>query len=474
MLPALLTSVALSLPIPLAPAAQEIAPEIEAYRERVERILGESVAAGRAYERLSELCRVAPHRLSGSPGFAAAAEWARQVMEADGLKNVRLEEVTVPRWVRGDVCELRFAAPAQLAGHSLSAIALGGSVGTPTTGVTAEIVEVKSFEELRSLGTSVAGKIVFYNRPFEPRRVDGFESYGGAVNQRTQGALEAAKQGAVAVVVRSMTHALDDVPHTGAMHYQSGVERIPACAVSTLGAERLAALLAAGEEVRLSLEQNCEWKEPVTAHNVVGEIVGSERPDEIVLVGGHLDAWDVGHGAHDDGSGCCHALETARLLKVLDLRPRRTVRVVLFTNEENGLAGGRTYRETHLDELPKHVMALESDSGGFTPRGFRSNANEETLAILREISTLLESAGSDTVTRGGGGADIGPMAVDGVVLVGFRPDGQRYFDYHHTEEDTIDKVHPRELNLGAGVIASMVYVVADLEQALPRNPVAGE
>ncbi|HET6202456.1 MAG TPA: M20/M25/M40 family metallo-hydrolase [Planctomycetota bacterium] len=450
-------------------ASQEAPPEIEACRETFRQIVREALARGEAYAKLERLCAAAPRRLSGSPGAATAAEWAKEAMKRDGLENIRLEPVTVPRWERGEIAEFRILAPPEAAEESLPVLALGGSVGTPPEGIEAPIVEVKSFEELRALGDRAKGRIVFFNRPMEPGNPDPFEAYGGAVDQRGRGAVEAARAGAAAALVRSMTTAIDDFPHTGGMHYEDGVAKVPAAAVSTRGAERLSARLREGREFRARLRLDCREAGEASGHNVIGEWSGRERPSEVVLVGGHLDAWDVGQGAHDDGAGCCQAIEAARILRALDLRPRRTIRVVLFANEENGLRGARAYRAAHEKELPDHVLALESDRGGFAPRGFTTNAGTRSLAILRGFGRLLEGAGADEVRPGEGGADVSVLERDGVVLAGLLPEPQRYFDFHHSARDTIETVHPRELNLGAGAIAALLYGVADLPERLPRN-----
>jgi hypothetical protein len=312
--------------------------------------------------------------------------------------------------------------------------------------------------------------MVLFDRPLERASSDCFSAYGGAVDQRSEGAIHAARAGAVAALVRSMTMRLDDFPHTGSMRYSPDVERIPAAAISTRAADELAARLARGESVRLALQLGCRWHPDATSHNVIGELRGSELPDEIVVVGGHLDAWDVGQGAHDDGAGCVHALEAVRLIRARGLRPRRTIRVVFFMNEENGTRGAAGYFDAHRGELERHVLALESDAGGFTPRGFSTDAGPEALAALEEIAALLEPASAASVRPGWGGVDIAPLARAGVPLVGFRPDDERYFDVHHSDRDVLEAVHPRELALGAGAIAGLLYVVADLPDALPRNP----
>jgi hypothetical protein len=315
--------------------------------------------------------------------------------------------------------------------------------------------------------------VVFFNRPMDGTLLSTGRAYGEAVDQRVAGPAAASRLGAVACVVRSMTTRLDDVPHTGVTRFPEGTGPIPALAVSTKGAERLAGLLAAGP-VRVRVRSDCRALDPVLSANVVGELAGREKPEEILVVGGHLDAWDVGQGAHDDGAGCCQAIEAARLLRELDLRPRRTIRVVLFMNEENGQAGGRAYAHDHREELARHVLALESDAGGFTPRGFGTNAAPEAFAALREISPLLEPLGAGGLWPGGGGADIAPMASAGVVMVGYRPDTHRYFDLHHSALDTIEAVNERELSLGTAAIASFLFAVAEREERLPPNPPPGK
>ncbi len=444
---------------PIAPIAER--------QEDADRIVAEALVAGRAYESLAELCRVAPHRLAGSAGSEAAISWAQRTMAAEGLERVRLEACFVTRWDRGEVERLTITSPPQFAGTELPILALGGSVATPPGGVEGEVLVVRSLEELDE---TARGKVVLFDRPMDEARVSTFSAYGGAVDQRVHGAARAAEYGAVASVTRSMTTRRDDVPHTGTMRYAEGGDRIPAVCVSTNGADRIAALVAGGAQVRVRLELDCERLADAPSWNVIGELLGSELPDEVIVLGAHLDAWDVGHGAHDDGAGCVQVIEAVRLLKFLGLRPRRTIRCVLFMNEEYGLSGALAYYEAHRAEMPQHVMALESDSGGFTPRGFTTDGNPEALEILRAAAALLAGTGAETVERGGGGADIGPMAASGVPLVGYRVDTQRYFDLHHSPEDTIDKVHERELHLGAAAIAVLAWVVADLPERLPRDP----
>jgi Iap family predicted aminopeptidase len=306
---------------------------IARYRSIVDTIVREALRNGQAYRNLKELCQVAPHRLAGSVGAAAAVEWARQTMIREGLENVRLEPCMVPHWERGNIAELRIVSPPEAAGEKLSILALGRSIATPAEGITAEVIEVKSFDELKNLGQRARGKIIFFNRPMDKTILNTFRAYGGAVDQRSRGAIEAAQAGGVAAIIRSVTTRLDDVPHTGAMHYEEGVKKLPGAAISTLGADRLAGLLATGKNVTLHLRMDSRTLDDAPSYNVIGELPGREYPEEIVLVSGHLDAWDVGQGAHDDGAGISQAIEVARLLKKLGLIPRRTIRVVLFMHE---------------------------------------------------------------------------------------------------------------------------------------------
>jgi hypothetical protein len=421
------------------------------------------LADPRAHALLTELCTVAPHRLAGSEGAARAVAWGQAAMQRLGLENVRLEPCLVPHWERGPVEELLVVEPKAHAGLWLPILALGGSVATPEGGLTAEVIAVRSFEELQARAGEAAGKLVLFRRAMDPTQLEPFAAYGGAVNQRGSGAIEAARVGAVGALVRSMTMLQDDEPHTGAMRYADDLARVPAVAVSTNACDEIGSWLDAGERVVLRLTLACQSLPDVESHNVVGEVVGRERPDEIVLIGGHLDAWDVGQGAHDDGAGCVHALEAARLLRASPLgRPRRTVRVVLFMNEENGLRGAEAYRDAHRAELARHVLAIESDRGGGVPIGYASDAGGAAAELLARLF------GGPPRTRGGG-ADISPLAEFGVPLVGFLPNPQRYFDFHHSRHDVLEAVHPRELELGAISLASMAWLAAEWEGDWPRS-----
>jgi Zn-dependent M28 family amino/carboxypeptidase len=446
------------------------------YRPTIDALVQDAMNSGKAYENLKSLCTTAPHRLSGSGDAATAIKWAQEAMRGAGLTNVHTEPVMVPHWVRGGRSELSFnqsneslIASNYSGSGELSILALGGSVGTPDAGLTGGVVEVKNFDDLHALGDKAKGKFVFFNRPMD-RSKDPFAAYGGAVDQRGHGAVEAAKVGAIGAIVRSMTMSDDDFPHTGGMGYDDGVAKVPAVAVSTKGADQLSSMLKTDADIKLTLNLDCKWLDDAPSFNVIGDVVGSEKPDEIVVVGGHLDNWDVGQGANDDGAGIVHSLEAARLINDLPRHPKRTIRVVFFINEENGARGAAAYYEAHKPEMDRHVLALESDRGGFSPRGFETDASPESLATLREIATVVKPLGIDWVESGHGGTDIGPMARSGVITVGFVPDPQRYFDFHHSDLDTLDNVHPRELELGAAAIAGFLYVVADMPTALPHNP----
>jgi Zn-dependent M28 family amino/carboxypeptidase len=345
--------------------------------------------------------------------------------------------------------------------HSLNVCALGGSVATPEEGIQAEVIEVKGFDELRSLGENVRGKIVFFNRPMDPTKLNTFEAYAGAVDQRSRGAIEAAKTGAVAVLVRSMTLKMDDKPHTGAMNYADSVKKIPAAAISTLHAEELSELLKRHKSVRIHLKLTPRTLPDVESANVVGQITGSEKPDEIILVSGHLDAWDKGQGAHDDGAGCVQAIEAVNLLKKIGVKPKRTIRAVMFMNEENGVRGGKAYPLAAERKGEKHVAAMESDAGGHTPRGFNVSGDSTLLRRVRPWTPLFDMLEAGRIQIGYSGVDIAPLVNTGVPGFGLVPDNHRYFDYHHSDNDTIDKVHPRELEMGAIVQALLCYLISE-------------
>lgn len=413
---------------------------------------------GRSYPMLGKLCQVAPKRLSGSPGAAAAVEWGKQTMTALDLDSVWLQPVMVPCWVRGDK-EYSKIITRHTGGQELTVCSLGGSVPTPAGGITTQVIEVQNFEELRAMPEGkVRGKIVFFNRPMDPKLVYTFGAYGGCVGQRAYGADEAAAKGAVACIVRSMTLALDDHPHTGSVVYKNGNQKIPAVAISTKDADYLSKLLKIETDLSLHIETNCQTLPDVLSYNVIGEIRGSTFPNEYILAGGHLDAWDKGEGAHDDGAGCVHSIEALRLIRASGYVPRRTLRAVLFMNEENGLKGAEEYAREAERKKEKHLACIESDRGGFSPRGFHIEAGGDTLQGLQKWREPLEPYGLHLWQTGGSGADISPLKGKSL-LIGMVPDSQRYFDHHHADTDIFANVHKRELELGSAAMASLIYLL---------------
>lgn len=425
----------------------------------IKQIFDQALSNGKSYSMLYDLSVNIGPRLSGSPGAAAAVEWSRHVMEGFGFDSVWLQPVLVPHWVRGQK-EIGRIVSKKMGTVEVNVCALGGTIGTGPSGISASVVEVKSFEELKALGTKgVQGKIVFFNRPMDPTKINTFAAYGGAVDQRANGASEAAKLGAVAALVRSMGSNIEDYPHTGGMRYAPNVTKIPALAISTKHAELLSKLLKDDKEIQIYLENHSVTLDDAPSFNVVGEIRGSEYPEEIIVVGGHLDSWDLAQGAHDDGAGCVQSIEVLRLFREMGYKPKRTIRAVMFMNEENGLRGGLKYAELAERNKEKHIAAIESDRGGFVPRGFTVPTDATAKAKVRSWKPLLEPYGLSDFSTEGGGADIGPLANQGVPLIGFLPDSQRYFDYHHTREDTIDKVNKRELELGAASMAALIYLI---------------
>jgi len=425
----------------------------------VKLLFDEALSKGKSYEMLYDLTVNIGPRLSGSPGAAAAVEWSRHTMEEYQLDSVWLQPVMVPHWVRGQK-EIGRIVSKKMGTIPVNVCALGGSIGTGPSGISAQVVEVKSFDELKALGSKgVQGKIVFFNRPMDPTKINTFAAYGGAVDQRGGGANEATKYGAVAVLVRSMGSNLEDYPHTGGMRYAPNTSKIPALAISTRHAEVLSNLLKDEKDLQFYMENHSVTLDDSPSYNVIGEIKGSEFPDEIIVVGGHLDSWDLAQGAHDDGAGCVQSIEVLRLFKAIGYKPKRTIRAVMFMNEENGLRGGMKYAELADKNKEKHVAAMESDRGGFTPRGFTMTAPKAVREKIKTWKPLLEPYGLTDFDQEGGGADIGPLERQGVPVLEFLPDSQRYFDYHHTQEDTIDKVSKRELELGAASMAALVYLI---------------
>jgi len=429
---------------------------------QVKALYDEVLSNGQCYKWLEYLCEYAGPRLSGSPAAAAAVEYTRQMLDTLGLDSVWLQPCVVPRWVRGEKEQARIVNSGVIGTQDLRVVALGNSIGTGPNGVTAEVIEVQSIEELQNMADAdVQGKIVFYNRPMDVTLHSTFHAYGRAVDQRGGGPVEAAKKGAVAVIVRSMTTELDDIPHTGATQVSPDGYNIPSVAVSTNDAEILSRVMKQ-ETVSVHIRTTCRMLAPVTSYSVIGQINGSERPDEIILVGGHLDAWDLGQGAHDDGAGCVQSMEVLRALKATGYTPRRTIRCVLFMNEENGLVGAKTYAAISNENDEFHIAAIESDAGGFIPRGFTCSAEKGLQeAYIESIASWWDVLdGNDLYLQpGGSGADINPLKSQGGILFGLRPDTQRYFDYHHTATDRIETVNARELKMGAAAMTSLVYML---------------
>ncbi len=420
-----------------------------------------SLTNGQSYKWLDYLSNNIGSRLSGSLGAEKAVAWTKEELETLGLDKVWLQPVMVPKWVRG-VPEFAYIETSPGSTIKVNICALGGSISTPSTGLKAKIIEVSGVEELEKLGKDkIEGKIVFFNRPMDASLINTFESYGGCVNQRYSGAMEASKFGAIGVIVRSMNLRIDDLPHTGSMTYGDipPDDRIPSAAISTKHADLLSGMVKLDNNIQFYFKQNSKQLDDVLSHNVIGEITGSEYPDEYIVVGGHLDSWDLGDGAHDDGAGCTQSMEVLRLLKLSGIKPKRSIRVVLFMNEENGLRGGNKYAEIAAQKNENHIFALESDAGGFTPRGFYFDCDQSNFEQILSWKSLFKPYLIHFFELGGSGADIGPLKNETNVLSGLKPDSQRYFDYHHAPNDTFDAVNKRELELGAATMTSLIYLI---------------
>jgi carboxypeptidase Q len=444
-------------PYARAQSGAATAERIAGYRDTADRLIDAALADSAVFERLGYMVDTFGARFSGTQALEDAIDWILEEMQSDGLDNVRGEPVMVPHWVRGQE-SLTMLAPRE---YEMQILGLGGSVGTPPEGVTGEVLVVDSYDDLEARAAEARGKIVLYNVPFT--------TYGQTVQYRTEGAVRAARAGAIASLVRSVGPASLYTPHTGTSRYEEETPKIPHAAVTVEDALMMQRMQDRGQQVRVRLNMEAETLPDVPSRNVVAEVVGSEAPEEVIVLGGHIDSWDVGQGAMDDGGGCVAAWEAVRLIKALGLQPRRTIRVVLWTNEENGLRGGNAYRDAHLDEVPNHVLAIETDSGVFKPTGFGFSGTAEAFAIVREVGRLLERIGAGNISQGGGGADIGPIMRMGVPGMGLQVEGEKYFWYHHTNADTLDKLDPNEVNLVVATLAVMAYVVADLPEALPRQ-----
>ena len=462
-LPTALTAVLLSSIAALpAKAQQAVVPDQDTplqarYRAVADRLVDAALADSSAWRRMARITDSFGPRLAGSEGLARALDFILAEMRRDGLDSVRGEPAMVPHWVRG-------AESAELVEPRrtpLPMLGLGGSVATPRGGITAEVLVVSSFDELERRSAEARGRIVLFDVPWQ--------GYGRTVQYRSTGAIAAGRSGAVAALLRSVTPSAMRTLHTGSMRYDTAVARIPFAAITVEDAAMLHRMQERGERVVVRLAMSARTLPDVPSQNVVGEIVGAERPDEVVVIGGHTDSWDVGTGAMDDMGGVVVAWEAVRVMRRLGLRPRRTVRVVGWVNEENGVRGGLAYRDAHRDRLADHVLAIESDGGVFRPTGFGFTGSDAALALVRQVGGLLRRIGADTVTRGGGGVDIEPITELGVPAMGLNTDGVRYFWYHHGTADTADKLDPREMAQCVAAMAVMAYVMADMPERLPRS-----
>jgi carboxypeptidase Q len=420
---------------------------------------------GKTYGDLRLLTKGVGARLSGSAGYYKAEQWGQKALTDAKAENVRLQECMVPHWVRGGRDSASYLWGGSYSNKNIRGqmeiLALGNSVGTGPTGMTAQVVLIHDFAELERKKDSVKGKIVFYNYKFNPYFIETFRAYGDAVRYRALGASQAAKYGAVAMMTRSMSASVDNNPHTGALVYNDSFPKIPAVAVGLQDADRLAgALDGLGIPITVFLRTNAMMLPDTLAHNVIGELKGTEFPDQYITVGGHLDSWDPAEGAMDDGAGCVQSIEVLRALKAIGYKPKHTIRVVLFANEENGGRGGKKYAEAAKANKETHLFGLESDAGGFTPRGFSLSLSEAQLVNIRPWLRLLQPYGVYEFDKGGGGSDVSPMQpVLGSIVGELRPDSQRYFDIHHSRADVLENVNKRELELGALNMAALVYLV---------------
>lgn len=418
-----------------------------------------ALSEGKAYEDLRSLCKDIGARLTGSAEAEMAVKWGEAKMRSYGFDKVYLQEIMVPHWERGTK-EAGWIKSEKGELTKTHLLALGGSIGTSGV-LEADIIEFKSLDELKEAKASkVEGKIVFLNQPMDEQQIITFRAYGGCYPIRGNGAVEASRKGAVGVIIRSLGLPVDEHPHTGSMHYEDDVEKIPAAAISTLDSEQLSGILKQGK-ASFVMEMDCREYPDVKSYNVIGELTGAEKPDEIITFGGHLDSWDTGEGAHDDGAGIVHCMEALRILKVSGYRPKHTLRLVFFMNEENGNMGGRSYADIVKEKGEKHIAAVESDRGGFAPRGFSCDGTPEQVQMLASLAPHFKDYDLHIFEKGYGGVDIGPLkkSYPGIPLFGFIPDSQRYFDFHHAPSDVFENVNKRELELGCAAIASFLYLI---------------
>lgn len=425
----------------------------------VRKLSDEIMLRGTCYENLRVLCKTVGHRLSGSPQAAKAVTWGEAAMKEAGADKVWLQPVKVPHWVRGkERLALKFGNEPAM---GVPVLSIGNTVGTDGNLLEAEIIMVNSIEEFNKLSKDqVKDKIVYFNYRFRQDLLETFEGYGDAGKYRWSAPNSASAKGAAGVIIRSLSTGEDDYPHTGSMRYADSVKKIPAVAIGNKSADLLEKKYVAGQ-TKAMLTSECKMLEDVLSYNVIGEIKGSEHPEEIIVVGGHLDSWDVGEGAHDDGAGCVQSIEVIRALKASGIKPKRTVRAVLFMNEENGLKGGITYADSAKAKKEKHILAIETDAGGFSPRGIGLNMEASKKKQIQRFRNIFLPYGVYDFEGEEGGADISPMSKDGIPTSGLRPDSQRYFDYHHTNADVFEAVNHRELKLGAVALSALVYLVSE-------------
>jgi hypothetical protein len=411
----------------------------------------------KGYHLLKELTDMGP-RLSGSENSVKAIMWAKKRMEEAGFDKVWLQPVMVPHWVRGNVEEAEILRSKLYQNRKLNIATLGGSIGTQGEGITAGVLEVKNFDELKALGEKAKGKIIFMSRPLDPGLLQTFKGYGGAVDQRVFGAVAAAKLGAVGVMIRSITTKYDNVPHTGVMFYNDTIPKIPAVALGYQDADFLSSALKKDPTLKVNIKLNCKTLPDAKSYNLIGQLTGSEFPNVVIVVGGHSDSWDKGVGANDDGTGIMQSMEVLDLFQRLNIKPKRTIRCVFFINEENGGRGGDKYGEYAKESTEKHIAAIEADAGSGTPKGFSFDSDSLIIQKVQNWLPVLERTGIDWVKKGGSGADVGDIK-NAVARIGYVPDGQRYFDYHHSDNDQFSIIHPREFELGSASIATLVYMI---------------
>ncbi len=429
------------------------------YQNIAKKIVKTALGEQKGYQLLEDLCNIGP-RLSGYPGSYKALDWCAAQLDSLGCDRVWLHSVMVPHWQRGETEQAFLTDSKNTEQSELVVAALGGSIDTPEGGISAQVLEVRSFEELKEKAEQARGKIIFFNRPFDPTVLFTFDGYGGAVKQRTQGAIQAAKVGGVAALVRSVTSLNDNVPHTGLVRYEEGTTQIPAAALGVLDADKLSLALKNDPELEVTVNLSCQNLPEEESFNVIGEIRGNKYPDEVIVVGGHIDAWDKGDGAHDDGAGCIQSIEVLYLLKKLGLQPSRTIRCVLFTDEEQHQTGAKAYGYYASYTSEKHLAAIESDRGAFTPRGFNVTADSSIINNMQAWLPYLKNASIEWITKGGSGSDIAKIK-NATALIGYVPDGQRYFDFHHSANDVFEAVHPRELELGSAAMTILTYLISE-------------